>query len=86
MELDPASDCVDWSVVNTVPLTLLPYAVPGTTYSLLAIPPEGGVTAMFGATLKFRVRDVDPATGEPEGEDYYDDSFVVSLCSFDLHY
>uniref|UniRef100_F1KV00 Coatomer subunit gamma n=1 Tax=Ascaris suum TaxID=6253 RepID=F1KV00_ASCSU len=77
VELDPASDCVDWSVVNTVPLTLLPYAVPGTTYSLLAIPPEGGVTAMFGATLKFRVRDVDPATGEPEGEDYYDDSFVL---------
>uniref|UniRef100_A0A914R6V0 Coatomer gamma subunit appendage Ig-like subdomain domain-containing protein n=1 Tax=Parascaris equorum TaxID=6256 RepID=A0A914R6V0_PAREQ len=32
---------------------------------------------MFGATLKFRVRDVDPATGEPEGEDYYDDSFVL---------
>lgn len=88
VELEPASDCAEWRVVSTVPLSLLPYALPGTTYSLLEIPPEGAVTAMFGATLKFRVRDVDPATGEPDGEDYYDDSFVVSyvryMCIFEV--
>ncbi|VDM48689.1 unnamed protein product [Toxocara canis] len=77
VELEPASDCTDWRVVTTIPLASLPYGKPGTTYCLVAIPPDGAVTAMFGATLKFRVRDVDPTTGEPDGDDYYDDSFVL---------
>lgn len=33
----------------------------------------------FSATLKFKVRDCDPATGEPDTEDGYEDDYTVSF-------
>lgn len=36
------------------------------------------VTASFRCTLKFTVRDCDPATGEPDAEEGFPDEYVVS--------
>ncbi|EPB77161.1 coatomer gamma subunit appendage domain protein [Ancylostoma ceylanicum] len=47
------------------------------TYVLMEFPESGSVTGTFGATLKFNVKDVDPATGEPESDDTYEDSYVL---------
>ncbi|KIH57994.1 coatomer gamma subunit appendage domain protein [Ancylostoma duodenale] len=43
----------------------------------MEFPESGSVTGTFGATLKFNVKDVDPATGEPESDDTYEDSYVL---------
>jgi len=37
------------------------------------------VTASFSCTLKFIVKDCDPATGEPDDDEGYDDEYVVSV-------
>lgn len=79
MELEPAGEDEGWKVEAIVPLAALPYSQLGTTYVLLAMPEEGGVTGSFNATLKFQVKDVDPTTGEPESDEHYDDSYVVRL-------
>lgn len=42
------------------------------------MPEEGNVSGSFSAVLKFQVRDVDPTTGEPESDDFYDDTYAVS--------
>lgn len=39
------------------------------------------VTASYSCTLKFVVKDCDPATGEPDDEEGYDDEYVVSIIS-----
>ncbi len=36
------------------------------------------VSGTFLNTLKFRVKDCDPATGEPDDDVGYDDEYVVS--------
>ena len=38
---------------------------------------SGAVTGIFSAALKFKVKDVDPATGEPESDDTYEDRYVL---------
>jgi Coatomer gamma subunit appendage domain. len=39
-------------------------------------------TGTFNATLKFLVKDCDPATGLPDSDEGYDDEYMVS-CTFD---
>lgn len=78
VELEPTPDTEGWRVLCTMPLEKLPFGVQSTTYVLLKMPAAPGVvTATFTATLKFQVRDVDPATGEFESDESYDDVFVV---------
>lgn len=79
VELNPASDDEGWKVTTTIPLPSLPYSQVGSTYLLLSMPEEGNVTGSFSAVLKFQVRDVDPTTGEPESDDFYDDTYAVSF-------
>ncbi|CAG9530937.1 unnamed protein product [Cercopithifilaria johnstoni] len=77
IELEQAPDTEGWTILRTIPLEKLPFGVQSTTYVLLKIPSAPcAVTATFSASLKFKVRDVDPATGEFEGETY-DDVFVL---------
>lgn len=37
------------------------------------------VSATFGATLKFVVKDCDPATGLPDCDQGYDDEYMVQI-------
>ncbi|KAI3416381.1 hypothetical protein GPALN_005913 [Globodera pallida] len=66
-----------WHVQSVQPLAQLPYGQPGTTYVLLKMPEDGRIAGTFGAKLQFKVRDVDPITGEPEGNDLYDDVYAL---------
>lgn len=66
-----------WQIENVLPIKSLPFGQPATTYVLLGMPEDGRITGSFNATLKFKVRDVDPATGEPESNDHYDDIYAV---------
>ncbi|CAD5220384.1 unnamed protein product [Bursaphelenchus okinawaensis] len=80
-----ASEEEGWVVQKVLPLAALPYGnEKGTTYILLAMPEDGGVSGTFSATLKFNVRDVDPTTGEPESDDVYDDTFALEDVSITL--
>lgn len=40
------------------------------------------VTASFSCTMKFVVKDCDPATGEPDDDEGYDDEYVVRVTCF----
>ncbi|KAI6206983.1 Coatomer subunit gamma [Aphelenchoides besseyi] len=64
-------------VEATIPLPSLPYSQVGSTYILLSVPEDSEMNATFSATLKFQVRDVDPTTGEPESDEFYDDSYAL---------
>uniref|UniRef100_A0A914YH92 Coatomer subunit gamma n=2 Tax=Panagrolaimus TaxID=55784 RepID=A0A914YH92_9BILA len=64
-----------------IPLPQLPYSQLGTTYAILK---DESLTATFGATLKFKVVDVDPTTGEPESDEFYDDSYVLEEVEIQL--
>lgn len=78
VELEQAQDAEGWAVLHTIPLEKLPFGIQSTTYVLLKIPSTANaVTGTFGASLKFKVRDVDPATGEFESDESYNDVFVV---------
>lgn len=79
VELEPQSEEEGWQIEKVLELASLPYSQLGTTYTLLRMPEDGGVTGTFNATLKFQVRDVDPTTGEPESDEHYDDSYVVGF-------
>lgn len=82
VELESLSDSEEWKVCKTIPLDSLSYSAVGTTYTLLEMPESGAVTGSFGATLKFKARDVDPSTGQPDGDECYDETFVVSYLMF----
>ncbi|KAL3994005.1 Coatomer gamma subunit appendage platform subdomain family protein [Acanthocheilonema viteae] len=78
VELEQAPDTEGWTVLHTIPLEKLPFGIQSTTFILLKIPSAPDVvTATFSASLKFKVRDIDPATGELEGDESYNDVFVL---------
>ena len=48
----------------------LAYGTPGTTYTCIQLSEDPTqVTASFSCTLKFMVKDCDPASGEPDDDD-----------------
>lgn len=77
IDLDPSPGAEGWLPARLLVLDKLPYGAPGKIYALLKIPDFGAVTASFGATLKFQVKDVDPNTNQVESDEGYDDSFVL---------
>ncbi|VDO32470.1 unnamed protein product [Onchocerca flexuosa] len=80
VELEQAQDTEEWTILHTIPLEKLPFGIQSTTYLLLKIPITPGiVTATFSANLKFKVRDIDPTTGEFESDESYNDVFVVKV-------
>lgn len=67
-----------WELVNEVIAPRLEYNVCGTIYVVLATPEElSECVATIPANLKFTVKDCDPATGEPDSEDGYDDDYQL---------
>ncbi|TKR82477.1 hypothetical protein L596_016197 [Steinernema carpocapsae] len=79
-----ANDDAGWELEQSLALASLPYSVKGTTYILLAKPEDGVTTGSFTATLKFEVKDVDPATGEPESDEHYDDTYALEDLEINL--
>jgi len=75
--VDESEEGDPWIIEKVIPIDSLSYNQPGSTYALLSMPEDGRITGNFNATLKFRVRDVDPATGEPESPDGYDNVYVL---------
>merc|ERR1711872_115020 len=67
-----------WEVVAEVVAPRLEYNVGGTIYVVLVTPEElSECVATIPANLKFTVKDCDPATGEPDSEDGYDDEYQL---------
>lgn len=67
----------DWQSAKTIQIDKLPYGEVHSAYSLLGFPDSGDISGSLGATLKFKVMDVDPSTGEPDSEDTYDQNYVL---------
>ena len=80
---DESEEILDnWQIEHILPIKSLSSSKTDTSYVLLKMPEDGRLTGTFSATLKFKVRDVDPATGEPESEEFYDDVYAVDLSDF----
>lgn len=59
-----------YNIVNEITCERLPYGEPGSVYIILEYPNDLVDTAgTFGATLKFVVKDCDPATGLPDSDE-----------------
>ncbi|XP_026474774.1 coatomer subunit gamma isoform X1 [Ctenocephalides felis] len=72
-----------YNIVNEITCERLPYGEPGSVYIILEYPNDLVDTAgTFGATLKFVVKDCDPATGLPDSDEGYDDEYILE--DFDI--
>nr|XP_026695163.1 coatomer subunit gamma-2 isoform X2 [Ciona intestinalis] len=67
-----------FEVIAYVPCPVLSYNQPGVAYACIAIPDEDptDVTTSLSCTMKFRVKDCDPNTGEAD-EYGYDDEYAL---------
>jgi len=67
-----------YRTMRVIPCPCLPYSEAGATYVVLQFPEELGATVgTFNATLKFLVKDCDPATGLPDSDEGYDDEYML---------
>ncbi|KAG7163486.1 Coatomer subunit gamma-2-like [Homarus americanus] len=67
-----------WDVEVSLPCPSLPYSQLGSCYALLPIPEDiMATTGTLSATLKFKVRDCDPVTGEPDTDEGYEDDYTL---------
>lgn len=63
--------------ILTIAIPALSYGTVESVFILFAFPESGAVTGNFRASLKYKVKDVDPTTGEPESDDTYEDDYEV---------
>ncbi|CAJ0579840.1 unnamed protein product, partial [Mesorhabditis spiculigera] len=75
--LEEQSDEQEWRIVNQIDIDALPYGDAQSAYIVLEYPDSGAVVGQFECSLNFKVKDVDPKTGEPESDDTYDDQYVL---------
>ena len=67
-----------WEVVAQIPASSMQYNVASTIYTVLAVPEDlTEAVASMAATLKFTVKDCDPATREPDSDEGYDDEYQL---------
>lgn len=67
----------DFEISAMIPCAKLVYNVPASTYTCVQISDDPtSVTGSFTCTMKFTVKDCDPATGEPD-DDGYSDEYVL---------
>ncbi|KAK7862012.1 hypothetical protein R5R35_002151 [Gryllus longicercus] len=67
-----------YHIVRSVPCARLPFNETGSTYIVLQYPDElPASVGTFSATLKFLVKDCDPATGQPDSDEGYDDEYML---------
>lgn len=61
-----------------IPCPKLPYSEVGSTYVIVEFPSDiPNSTGTFTASLKYIVKDCDPATGLPDSDDGYDDEYML---------
>jgi coatomer protein complex subunit gamma len=69
-----------FEVVHYTPCQVIKCNDTGITYTLVKLPDDSSaVTGALACTMKYTVKDCDPATGEPDDEEGYADEFVVSI-------
>lgn len=67
-----------YRIVKEIPCQRLQYGETASAYVVLLFPDQlSASVGNFGATLKFIVKDCDPTTGLPDGEDGYDDEYML---------
>jgi len=67
-----------WELVTQVPAQQMQYNVSSTIYTVLTVPEDlTELVTSSAATLKFTVKDCDPATGEPDSDEGYDDEYQL---------
>jgi len=68
-----------YTIERTIPCPMLEYNNgTGVVYVILATPPDmTDWVGSFSPTLKFVVKDCDPATGEPDSDEGYGDEYVL---------
>ena len=71
-------DTEDFEEEMTVPLDKMPYGNPGQTYVCLKRVEGAIAVGKFANVMRFRVKEVDPSTGEEE-EDGYDDEYQLEV-------
>ncbi|XP_064632835.1 coatomer subunit gamma-2-like [Lineus longissimus] len=70
----------DFEVVRYIPAPCLKYNVSGTAYTCVKLSDDATLVAgTFSCTLKFTVKDCDPATGEPDDEGYEDEYVLEDI-------
>jgi len=65
--------------INLIPAPKLPYGTPGTAFSVLEREEGGFPLGSIACTMRFTVRDVDPATGEADEGGYTDEYQVEEV-------
>ncbi|CAJ0945500.1 unnamed protein product, partial [Mesorhabditis belari] len=75
--LEEQGDEPEWQITDRIDIDALPYGETRSAYLVLEYPDSGAVVGQFECSLKFKVKDVDPKTGEPESDDTYDDQYVL---------
>lgn len=67
-----------FEVVHYTPCSVIKCNDLGTTYTLVKLPDDSSaVTGSLTCTMKYTVKDCDPATGVPDDEEGYADEFVL---------
>ncbi|CAF0951751.1 unnamed protein product [Adineta steineri] len=67
-----------FEVVHYTPCQVIKCNDTGSTYTLVKLPDDSSaVTGALACTMKYTVKDCDPATGEPDDEEGYADEFVL---------
>uniref|UniRef100_A0A182J3G7 Coatomer subunit gamma n=1 Tax=Anopheles atroparvus TaxID=41427 RepID=A0A182J3G7_ANOAO len=61
-----------------IPCAKLPYGEKESTYVIVQFPEDvPSSIATLGATLRFMVKDCDPATGQPDSDEGYNDEYIL---------
>uniref|UniRef100_H3B8Y9 Coatomer subunit gamma n=1 Tax=Latimeria chalumnae TaxID=7897 RepID=H3B8Y9_LATCH len=78
VQMEPAEG---YEVLSYIPARSLLYNQPAASYTLVAVPEEDptAVACTFSCTMKFKVKDCDPNTGETEEEGYEDEYVLEDL-------
>lgn len=67
-----------YEIISYKPCSKLAYNVLGISYTLVKIPDDPSqVVATFGCNMKFKVKDCDPNTGEPDNDEGYQDEYAL---------
>ncbi|KAK3920493.1 Coatomer subunit gamma-2 [Frankliniella fusca] len=75
VQLEPAEG---YRILRELAIPKLPYNESCSAFCLLEFPEElTASTGTFGATLAYMVKDCDPATGLPDSDEGYDDTYMV---------
>ena len=69
-----------FEIVHYTPCPVIKCNDIGSTYTLVKLPDDSSaVTGTLTCTMRYTVKDCDPATGVPDDEEGYADEFVVRV-------